>query len=815
MFKNYLKIFARTISRQKIFSVINISGLAIGITCFIILGLFVLDEVGFDNFNKNKDQIYRVLVHFRFQGVDQTNAKSCTPLGAALKDNFPEVINYARIGYFGQHNLRYNDKVFREGDIYTADSTFFDIFTLPFLYGDEKNSLINPNTIVISETAAKKYFGDINPVGKSFTVDNSGAYLITGVMKDFPKKSHFSCNFLLSMSTYEETTSQDWLSGGYTTYLLMKKGIDINDFNKKMKNVVNKNILPLASSMLGITTNDFIKSGNLYEYVLQPLSSIYLRSQTDYNVDSNTEWGNERISKITYSYIFLAVGSFILLIAIFNFMNLATAKSEKRAREVGIRKTLGSDRSKLVSQFLSESVFTSLISVMFSIILTYMFLPYFNDFVERKLSFNLFDNLYTLPVLIALGIIVGLIAGSYPAFYLSSIQSAHILKGGAGSKSRKSRMRSILVIVQFAISITLIIGTIIIKDQLDFIQNRDLGFNKEELIAINNGSVITNNITTFQQEILNDPAVISSTASSLMFASGIPGNGYVYDRMIGSNVIPAQMLDVDYDFAKTYQLKIKAGRFFSREFSSDTNAVVINESMVKRFNNSNPVGKNLAAMKNDTKEMIPFKIIGVIKDFNYESLHQTVRPLVLHLSPIRQASTVITIRIASNNINAVISSIGKVWNKFSGKEKMYWTFLNENLERMYIAETKFGEITTVFSLIAIIIACLGLFGLVSFITEQRTKEIGIRKVLGASVIEIITLLSTEFTKWVILANIIAWPVAYIVMNNWLQNFAYRISIGWTVFLMSGLIALLIAITTVSSQAIKAAISNPIKSLRYE
>jgi putative ABC transport system permease protein len=815
MLKNYFTIAVRNLMRNKIFSLINISGLAVGITCFIILGLFVLDENGFDNFNDNKDQIYRVLVHFRFQGIDQTNAKSCPPLGTALKDNFPEVINYARIGYFGQHNLRFNDKVFREGDIYTADSSYFDIFNLPFLYGDKKNSLRSPNTVVISETASKKYFGDINPVGKSFIVDNSNEYLITGVMKDFPKKSHFSCNFLLSMSTYEQTTSQDWLSGGYTTYLLMKEGIDINEFNNKMKNVARKNIIPLASSMLGIAPNDFIRSGNVYEYLLQPLASVYLRSQTDYKVDSNTEWGNERISNITYSYIFLAVGSFILLIAIFNFMNLATAKSEKRAREVGIRKTLGSDRSKLISQFLSESIFVSMISVVFSVLLTYLLLPYFNDFVNRKLSFNLFANLYTLPVLITIGIIVGLIAGSYPAFYLSSFQSAHILKGSKGSKSRKSRMRSILVIAQFAISITLIIGTITIKDQLDFIQNRNLGFNKEELIAINNGSVITRDIKTFQQEILNNPSVISSTASSLMFASGIPGNGYIFDKMTGSNVIPAQMLDVDYDFAKTYQLKLKDGRFFSREFKTDTNAVVINEAMVKRCTNWNPVGKNLAAMKNDTKEMIPYKIIGVIKDFNYESLHKTVRPLVLHLSHIRQASTVITIRVAATNINTVISSIENVWNKFSGREKMGWSFLNENLERMYTTENRIGKITTVFSLLAIIIACLGLFGLVSFITEQRTKEIGIRKVLGASVTEIVMLLSKEFTWWVLLANLIAWPVAYILMNNWLQNFAYRTEIGWFVFILAAIITLLIAFATVSSQTIKTALNNPVKSIRYE
>lgn len=815
MLSNYLKIFARTLSRQKVYSFINIAGLAIGITCFIILSLFVLDEFGYDKSYKNGDQIYRVVVYSRFKGQESRNSKNAAPLGATLKNDFPEVITYARIGYFGQHNIRFNDKAFRENDIYTADSTYFDIFSLPFVYGDRKNALKNPNSIVISETASKKYFGNENPVGKTFAVDDGDSYLITGVMKDFPKKAHFSCNFLLSMSTYPETNEQNWLGLEYTTYLMLKKGTDPKEFNSKMKSIVRNYVGRQAASILGFSFEEFTKGGNDYSFSLQPLNSIYLRSQSDYGIDTNTEWGNIRQSSITYSYIFLAVGAFILLIAVFNFMNLATAKSEKRAREVVIRKTLGSDRRSLIFQFISESIITCLLSVILSIMLIQLLLPSFNQFVNRELSINLFDNFYTIPFLLLFTCVVGITAGSYPAFYLSSFQSSHVLKSGSGSKSRKRSIRSVLVILQFAISITLIIGTIIINNQLEYVQNKNLGFKKEQLIVINNGSTISKRVKAFQEEISNDPAVISSTASSLMFAPGIPGLGYIYNKMVGTEVINAQFLDVDYNFLETYQIEMTKGRFFSEDFRADSNAVVVNEEMAKAFNDREPIGKILSAVKSETQEMIPFKIIGVVKNFNYESLHQKVRPLALHLSVVRQASTVITIRVSSKNIVHTMESIEAIWHTFAGKERFNCTFLDQNLARMYRTEQKIGTIATVFSSLAIIIACLGLFGLVSFITEQRTKEIGVRKVLGASTVEIILLLSKEFIKWVLLANLIAWPIAYQVMQNWLNNFAYRTEINWLVFIASGVIALIIAITTVSFQVAKVAVKNPVNSLRYE
>ena len=814
MFRNYFKVAIRNLARNKVFSFINIVGLAIGITCFITLGLFALDELNYDEYNKNADQIYRVIVYSNINGLESTTTKSSAPLGATLAKDFPEVLTFVRIGYFGQYNIRYKDKTFSERDIYTADSNYFDIFTLPFLYGDSKTALVRPNSIVISETAAKKYFGNENPLGKTFTANDTATFLITGVMKDYPKKSHFRCNFLLSMSTYSISEWNNWLDAWYTTYVVLKKGSDAQECENKMQQTVKNYVGPLVTSILGTSFDDFISKGNSYRYRLQPLKSIYLYSRGDYGVDVNTEWGNAHSSDIAYVYIYLSIGFFMLLIAVINFMNLATARSERRAKEVGIRKTLGSDKSKLIWQFMTESIFTCFLSIALSIGLLQLTIPFLNNFTSKGLKLEFFNNLYTIPALIILTVVIGVLAGSYPAFYLSSFQPSHVMKSENAKAGRKSLLRSLLVIIQFTISIILIIGTMIIKDQLNFIQNKNLGFNKEHLITIDNTSIFKDHIESFKQEISNIQNVVSSTASTLMFQSGIPGEAFLYDKVKGNDIVACQYIDVDYDFEKTYQIKIKEGRFFSKDFSTDSNAVLINETAAKEFNASKPLGKILSAVEVSGRRNT-YKIIGVVKDFNYESLHQTVRPLIFHLSPVRQAGVYFTIRVKSDDVKNTIASIEKIWHEYAGNKFFKCSFIDENLEWMYEADKKIGKITTAFSFIAIFIACLGLFGLAAFVTEQRIKEIGIRKVLGASITEIVLLLSKEFTKWVILSNIIAWPVSYYIMNNWLQDFAYRIEIGWMIFIAAGVIALVIAIATVSLQTVKAALANPVDSLKYE
>ncbi len=814
MIKNFFKISFRNLIRFKTHSLINIIGLAVGITCFIILYLFIANELNYDNFYKNADSIYRVYVKSSINGQESCNCKTGAPLGATLAHDFPEVLTYTRIGYFGSHVLRYKDKVFREYHIYTADSSFFDVFSLPFISGNPKTALIQPNSIVMTETATKKYFGDENPVGKILRVDSSGSYLVTGIIKDFPKNSSFRCNFLLSMSTYPVTKSNNWLDMWYSTYIVLKKGTDPKAFEKKFQEIVTNKVGPQAETILGVPIQEFLNKGNTYGFYLQPLTSIYLYSQRSYEIDPNTEWGDQKTSDIEYVHIFSAVAIFILLLAIINFMNLTTARSETRTKEVGIRKTLGSNKVKLIGQFLTESIMISFLSMIISLALIEIVLPLFNELAHRDLKLELLNNFYTIPILILFAIIVGLLAGSYPAFYLSSFKPVHLFRSKAETRNRKSTFRSGLVVVQFAVSIALLIGTIIINDQLEYILNKNLGFNKEHLYAIKNAGILGNKLHAFEQELSKNPNIISLTNSSTMFSNGIPGDGFLYNKTSGTDPISSQFLDVDYDFLKTFQISLIQGRFFSKKFTSDTSSVVINEAMEKACSKNDPLGKGLVQIKFGKQAKI-YKIIGVVKNFNYQSLHQQIRPLVFFLSPVKQPASILTIRVSSKNIRNTIPFINVAWKKFANGEGIYSAFVNQDISYLYDSEERVSIVATVFSGLSIFIACLGLFGLASFVTIQRTKEIGIRKVLGATVSELVMMLSKEFTRLVVLANLLAWPVAYFIMKNWLENFAYRIDLNVWIFIAAGISALIIALLTIGFHAVKAAFANPVESLRYE
>jgi len=773
--------------------------------------LYVQNELGYDKFYENADSIYRVYVKSSINGQESSNCKTAAPLGNALVRDFPEVITYTRIGFFGNHVLKYNNNVYRERRLYTADSNFFDVFSLALIYGNPKMALSEPNSIVMTQSTAKKYFGDENPVGKILSADSQSLYRVTGLMQDFPKNAGFRCDILLSMSTYAETENDDWLDMSYTTYIVLQKGADPVILQKKLKNIVTDYFGSQAESALGIPFSEFLNKGNKWDFYLQPLTSIYLYSERDYGIDSNTEWGDQKRSNIDYVYLFSAVTVFILVLAIINFINLTTARSETRSKEVGIKKTLGSKKIELIKQFLTESILVALLSVLISIAFVEIMLPLFNQLAGKDFKFELFSSVYTIPGLILFAVIIGILSGSYPAFYLSSFRPVHLFKPNFEKRIRKSTLRSGLVVVQFTVSIALIISTIIIKDQLNYMQNKNLGFNKEHLYAVMNFGIPRNKLLVIEQELLKNPDIISLTNSSIMFYPGIPGDGYTYNERQVSNVISSQYLEVDYNFLKTYKIPLLYGRFFSEEFPSDTTSVVINEAMIKECGIDNPVGNELIRIGTQSR----YKIIGVIKNFNYQSLREQIKPLVLFLSPVNQAASILAIRISSTNIKNTIALIDNTWKNVTGGEVIYSSFIDENINYLYKSEEKAGKVVTVFSGLAIFIACLGLFGLASFVTEQRKKEIGIRKALGASVFELITMLSKEFTKWVLIANIVAWPVAYYFMNGWLQDFAYRININWWLFVLAGVAAFTIALLTVCLQAVKAATANPVESLRYE
>jgi len=812
MLKNYFKIAIRNLRKNKTYSFINILGLSIGIACTLFMMMWVVNELSWDKFQTNADTLFRV-------EQDQPNPKGMFhvnltpfPMGPALKEEVPEIKNSARMVFPGTILMQTGGKSFYENKAVIVDPAYLEMFTFPLIKGNKATVLNSPTSIVLTENLAKKYFGNENPVGKILNADSQTSYMVTGVMKDFPANSSFRCDFLLSMSTYAVTKNDDWLNMSYITYIVLQKGTDPAIFQKKLKKIVYAHVGPQAESVLGISFSEFLKKGNTWNFYLQPLTSIYLYSQKEYGIDTNSEFAQQSTSNIDYVYIFSAVAVFILLLAIINFINLTTARSETRSKEVGIKKTLGSNKTKLIGQFLAESILVSLFSVLISIALIEITLPFFNQIAGKNLDLELLNKVYTIPGLLLFAVIIGIISGSYPAFYLSSFRPVHLFKSGYEKKIKKSTLRSSLVVLQFTISIALIISTIIIKDQLSFIQNKNLGFNKEQLYSIKNFGVPENKLQVIEQELLKNPEIISVTNSSIMFFHGVPGDRYSFNKRQVSNIISSQYLDVDYNFIKTFKIPLLQGRFFLKDFRSDTTSVVINEAMKKQCGVEDPVGKEIIQMGNHTRT---YRIIGVIKNFNYQSLHEQIKPLVLFLSPVNQAASILTIRISQANIKNTIVYINKTWKKFTGGEEIYASFMNQDLDYLYKSEERAGTVAVLFSGLAIFIACLGLFGLASFITEQRKKEIGIRKVLGASALELVIMLSKEFAKWVLIANIIAWPAAYFVMNNWLKDFAYRINITPWVFIFSGLIALIIALLTVSTHAIKVSTANPVKSIRYE
>lgn len=810
MIKNYIRIAIRNLFKHRGFSLINIIGLTVGLTICLLILLFIKDELSYDKYNQNYDRIYRVQLHGRISNSDFDMAVSCAPIGPTLKNELPEVENFARLHAFGIPVIRYKDKVFSEDRFFWADSTVFDVFSFGFIRGNPKTALVKPQSVVLTESMAKKYFGNDDPLGKLLNMDNRIDYIVTGVIKDIPKNSHFHFDFLGSLTSYSGIMQdQRWLSNNEYTYILLKKGTTYNDIKNKMENVVLKYVGPQVKLALGISLEQLKKSGAMYRYTLQPLTDIHLRSHLDNEIEPNSD--------IQYVYIFALIALGILLIACINFMNLATARSAMRAKEVGIRKTLGSTKPQLIAQFIFESILMSAIAVFLAAFLAELFLPLFNDITGKNIVFGLTDSFTFLPVFILFAIFVGFLAGSYPAFFLSAFDPVTVLKGNKLKGGKNSWLRSTLVISQFAVSIMLIIGTFIVKEQLDYIQNKKLGFNKDQVVLVKKTDDIGSQIETFKKELENNQSILSVSNSNTYPGGDFGNSAYTAGGQSGDKSQLIMQMASDYNFAETYQIPMLEGRFYSREHPSDTlDALVVNEETVKIFGIKDPIGKKLIAVGNNPENSRTYTIIGVTKNFNFESLHSKIRPLAIHLfNPGRGFGRYTAVRIASGDIKNTLNYISGKWHKLAGAQAFEYSFFDQEFAKLYTSEQRIGKLFTTFSVLAIIIACLGLFGLVAFITERRTKEIGIRKVMGASIKEIVFLLSKEFSKWVLLANIIAWPLAYYFMENWLKEFAYRIDIPVLLFPLSGLGVLLVSLLTVSSLTFRAARANPAKSLKYE
>jgi len=808
MLRNYFKIALRSLLRDKAFSFINIIGLAVGIACCIVITLFVHDELSYDTFNTRADRIYRPTLRGVLNGHDIMSAASPAGMGPALRMDLPDVAAYTRIRNFGASVLRNGENAFSEDKFLGVDSTFFDVFTVRFLEGNPARALTQPNSVVMTASMARKYFGTEDPVGKVLILGADMKWTVTGVVEDWPRNSHLKFDFLASLTTANDSRNPTWLSNNYYTYLLLRNGANPVEFQKKLDQEVIKYASPQLKSSIGMNLEQLRANGSSYGFALQPLSSIHLDSHLDYEIEPNSDR--------SYVYIFSAIAIAILLIACTNFINLATARSERRAREVGIRKTLGSNRSRIVGQFLAESVLMSSIAVLFAVILVEMLLPMFNEIAGKKMSLDFFETPATILVLLGFAAGIGIVAGIYPAFYLSSFQPTEVLARDSRRGSGRSFLRGGLVVFQFSVSIILLIATFVISSQLRYAQSKDLGFDKDQLIVIERTNELSSRLPAFEQELRTNSRILGVTNST-----AIPGNqkGDGAYELIGRSAHQYENLRemwCDYDFAETYNIRMAEGRFFSREHPSDTAAVVVNEAAAKTYGEKNVTGKFLSTPRPAQQPADNYQVIGTIKDFNFQSLHEPMRPLVIHFaSGNTYAGRFITVRISPGNPDDVVSFLEGEWKKYAGNGSFSYTFMDQNLQRLYSADQKTGKIASLFSIIAIFVACLGLLGLAAFVTERRIKEIGIRKVLGASVPEVVTLLSAQFAKWVLIANVIAWPLAYYFMNNWLKNFAYRIEIGIWIFLVSGAMALVIALLTVSAHAIKAATANPVESLRYE
>lgn len=795
MLKNYFKIAVRSLWRHKAFSFINILGLAVGIAACFLIFLYVRFETSYDSFHTKADRIYRIVADVKTPSETiTTQGITSAPIAINVKKDFPEVEDAVRLGWDG-YLVKKGDVKFQEEYSVLADSTLFNVFDFPLIAGNKNTALKEPMSIIMSQTTAKKYFGNANPLGQQVLLTGAAINAtVTGVMKDIPENSQIKANMFVSMSSYKQiygfaTSDSEWTNHMFYTYLLLKPNTNVKALEAKFP------------AFMEFHHGRQAKELQMQDYLsLETLHDAYLKSKRDNFVKGS-------ISNVR---IFSVIGIFILLIGCINFINLTTARSTERAKEVGIRKVVGAGKLQLTRQFIGESIVICLIAFVLSVLLCSIAMPLFNQLAGKTISTNIFNNPSYIFILFLLSIVIGMMAGFYPSLVLSSFKPVSVLKGSFSTTTKGLILRKGLVVFQFTISIVLIVGTIVVYTQLNYMRNQDLGFSKSQTIVINTN--FDKNKDVFKQSLSTEPGVLSTT-----YSSSVPGSGHTsaYSEMQNkAGDIQKTNLDlyfVDFNYINQYQFKVVAGRGFSGDFKTDsTQAMVINESAARSLGYLNP---NDAIGRNYSQWGSKGKIIGVLKDFHYHSLQQNINPLVMRYEP--WALGLISIKVSSANLQSTIKSIEKKWNSTIPNRPFDYYFLDEFFDKQYRAEEKFGNLFTNFAVLAIFISCLGLLGLASYSTIQRTKEIGVRKVLGASVSNIVNILSIEFIKLVLIAIVIASPIAWFGMNIWLHDFAYRTSITWWVFVIAGLSALMIAFATISFQAIKAAVANPVRSLRSE
>ncbi len=803
MWKNTLHMVFRGIWKYKTFSAINIIGLAVGMACCLLILLYVQYEFSYDRYHENADRIYRISLHGVLAGNEINAVTSPYPMAATLAREFPEVESAVRVRRFFRDALvSIGDTRYQEKEVFHADADFFDVFSHNFLAGDAGTALTQPYTLVITESIASKYFPDTEALGRSLTFFNDQEYLITGVIEDVPDNSHFHPEFLVSFLSDEDHDSTVWISNNIATYVLLRPGISAAQFEAKLEELVEKYVAPQIEAAMGISFEDFRTAGGRYDYGVQPLSTIHLNSHMQGELEQNGNAG--------YVYTFLAVAVFVLLLACVNFMNLSTARSANRAREIGVRKVVGAFQSQLLLQFLAESVLVSMIALLIALPLVSVSLPAFSALTEKQMSLNLLFSLRTMPFLIVFTITIGVLSGSYPALFLSRFQPQDVLKGKLSSGAKGGWLRAGLVVFQFTITIALISATLIVYNQLDYMRSKALGFEKEQLLIIHRASALGDQLDSFKEQLARQANVLSVSSSVHLPGIQVDQNVYSIEGQAATDSKAIWASSIGYDYIETLGIELLAGRSFSREFGSDETAYVINEAAVAEFGIENPIEHRIVQPSPDGTEV--GQIIGVVRDFHFESLHQEIRPMLFRL---REFARYVVVRISPEAVQQTIAEVEDKWRTVTSGEPFEYSFLDEDFENLHRGDRRMGEIFTGFSALAILIACLGLYGLAAFTTQQRSKEIGVRKTLGASVSNLVMLMSREFILLVLIALVIATPLAYFGMSQWLQLFSYRIDISPVPFVASGILAIAIAFVTVSMQSLKIALTNPALTLRDE
>ncbi len=804
MLKNYFKVALRNIFRQKAYAFINISGLAIGICCCLLIVSYVLDELSYDNFHPDTEQTFRIALDRKFPDNQFMYARSPVPMGPTVAREIPEVTAATRMfNTFGSLTFQYEDRYFDERNVIAVDSNFFDFFGVELLAGDPETALNDPNSLIITEAMATKYFGKEEALGKQLEIQNIGQMMVRGVARQMPSNAHFHFDFLFSLNTMPGLyNNQFW--GGYTLYNYVKMAPEsVAEVENKLMPLLQRYMEPQIQSVLGISWQQYEEAGNAHRYFFQPVNDIHLHSALQWELEPN--------GSLSTVYLFAGISAFILLIACINFINLSTARSANRAKEVGMRKVLGAIKGQLVIQFLIESVLMCLLALALAIGMTALILPFFNELSGKLIVMQDFMSPLVLLILISFALVLGIVAGLYPAVFLSAFKPVVVLKGRLKGGAKNSWLRNGLVIFQFAVSIVLVIGTMVIYQQLQFLNDKSLGFDKDQLVVVERAGLLTNQSTTFKNALLQNPDILEVTGTNSIPGRQITGGTFTDVTGDASDRFLMPNLTGDYDLINTMGLEMVEGRAFDRQIVTDSTAVIINEAAARTFKWDSPIGKQLQPINGPV-----FQVIGVVKDFHFESLHQEIRPLALFARDLdAQPANLMVVKLNTANLSETLSFLDEQWRAFVSERPLAYRFVNEEFGALYEAEQQSGKIFTAFSALAIFIACLGAFGLAAFLATQRVKEIGVRKVLGASTMSIVGLLSKDFVKLILIANLVGWPLAYLGMQRWLENFAYAVGVDWLTFILVALGSIGIALVTVSYHSIRAALNNPADTLHHD